>query len=163
MKINRIVFLSVALFLTAQAGVQDGSNITLDEIAHRSELIVAASVVDQYSAWDELGREIYTYTTLQIDRSVRNPNGQKQIQMRHLGGKVGEFESHVEGLPQFELDQRIVVFLGPYPQSEYYGLIDWSKGVYRITGEGENAQVFGAGVDSESLDTFMKKVAEAIK
>ncbi|MBN1543646.1 hypothetical protein JW992_16000 [candidate division KSB1 bacterium] len=164
MKIKQMLFFSVALFLTAHAGVQDGSNIALEEIAQRSELIVAVRVIDQYSAWDELRREIYTYTTLEIEKSIKNPAARRQIQMCHLGGRVGDIESQVHGMPRFILDQRVIVFLGPYPDSETYGLIDWVKGVYRIeNGSSGTEMVSGAGIESQPLESFVKTIADYLE
>lgn len=147
--------------LVAPAGVQE--QVNLEQVAHRAALIAAGQVVDQYCAWDEQGREIYTFTTLEIEQAVKNTTGRAQIQMRHLGGRVGDIESQVHGMPRFEIGQRVVVFLGPYPDSEYYGLIDWAQGIFRVAADEQNSMVSGTGIKPQPLNAFMKMVAEYLK
>jgi len=128
-----VLFLQQGLFGLPAVTGQEFQPVTLRELTQRSEKIVTAEVVDQYSAWDPLGREIYTYTTLRVERVIKSQRRDSVLVLRHLGGRVGNVESHVPGLPHFEKAERVLVFLGPYPGTQYFGLIDWREGKYVIT------------------------------
>lgn len=106
--------------------------VTLPELVGRAQEIVVGQVVRQYSQWDEEKKEIYTFTHLKVSERVKSNGGADEIVMRHLGGKVGDIESHVQGMPSFEEGERVLLFLGSYQGTPYFGLIDWRMGKYVI-------------------------------
>lgn len=134
--------------------------VTTQELTQRSEKIVVATVVNQFSAWDEYGREIYTYITLKVETTIKSTQPDSLITLRQLGGKVGNVESQVMGLPGFSIGERVLVFLGPFRNSRFYGLIDWNAGKYSIQTEKvarPTLQGTGPG-HGNTLEKFVKEL-----
>lgn len=134
--------------------------VTTQELTRRSEKIVVGTVVNQFSAWDEYGREIYTYITLKVEEQVKSIRPDSIITIRQLGGKVGNVESQVLGLPGFSIGERVLVFLGPFSDRRFYGLIDWNAGKYSIqAGKGTRQTLQGTGpAHGNSLENFVKEL-----
>lgn len=147
--------LIVAVIFAAQA--QESSPISTSELVNRSGKIVTGQVVSQYSAWDESGRQIYTYYKLRVEQSVKSAGKDSTIVIRQLGGKVGDIQSHVAGQPDFREGERVLVFLGPFTGTNYYGLIDWVAGKYEIQANkaGEDILIGGGDGHGESVKDFI--------
>lgn len=147
-------------FGLSYAVAQESVPIMTKELVKRSQKIVIGQVIEQHSAWDDLGREIYTYTMLRVDRVVKSEAPDAVLMLRHLGGKVGNTTSQVAGLPKFEQGERVLVFLGPYRGTNYYGLIDWHQGKYGVKKNKKAEDVLvgtgpGAG---QSVETFVNEL-----
>ncbi len=120
-----------ALF-AAPAMAQETRPVTTPELVARAQKIILGEVIAQYSAWDDQGRNIYTYTTLRVERTIKSEHADTVLMIRQLGGKVGAIESHVSGAPQFFPGERTLVMLGPYTGTPYFDVIDWHAGKYVI-------------------------------
>jgi len=137
---------------------QESQPITTENLVKRSAKILVGEVVSQYSAWDDLGREIYTYSTLRVNEIIKSDREDSVVVIRQLGGEVGNIESHVAGLPRFKEGEQVLVFLGPYTGTEYYGLIDWAVGKYVIEKDDKAEKVLhGSGPGKgQTVDQFAR-------
>jgi hypothetical protein len=81
------------------------SEPTFDELVLRAESVVVARVVSTRSAWvdSRSGRSIVTDVTVAIEQTIKGPE--------FLGGTVGDDTLRVEGIPQFEVGDRDVLFV----------------------------------------------------
>jgi len=120
---------------------QESRPVTTKELVERAQKIVLGDVVAQHSAWDDQGREIYTYTTLRIQRIIKSERADTTVVIRQLGGKVGAIESQVSGAPRFAAGERVLVMLGPYAGTPYYDLIDWREGKYVIKSDANRQEI----------------------
>ena len=155
-----LILLFICFFDFPPVFAQESKTITTPELTKRSQKIVIGEVIDQYSAWDDLGREIYTYTKLGLDLVIKSNQPDSILVLRHLGGRVGHIESHVAGLPRFRKGERVLVFLGPYSGTSYYGLIDWNQGKYVIQQNKLSKEVLqGTGpAHGQSVDKFIAEL-----
>ena len=127
---NIIVVFIICMAIKVNA--QEFQQVTTRELTERSKKIIIGTVVDEYSAWDDLGREIYTYIRLKVQSTIKSFNKDSLVLIRQLGGKVGNIESQVPGISQFQVGENVLVFLGPYRGTPYFGLIDWRVGKYAV-------------------------------
>lgn len=86
--------------------------ISLDELSASSSHVVVAVAGEKRSAWEDLpgGRRIVTYTRFRIERSVGDSPGE-EIEVRTLGGVVGNIGQLVNGDAKIGKGERALIFL----------------------------------------------------
>jgi hypothetical protein len=138
----------LACVCAASLLAQESRPITTKELVERAQKIVVGEVIQQHSAWDELGREIYTYSALRVQYLIKSSSADTMLVVRQLGGRVGAIESHVSGAPHFLPGERVLVMLGPYAGTPYFDLIDMREAKYVIRPDSNRRDVLsglGAG------------------
>lgn len=103
------------LVLVAVARVASPTSVvapTFDELVARAESVVVAEVVATRSTWVEsrAGRAIVTDVTVAIERTLKGPIYTERA-LEFLGGTVGDDTLHVEGMPEFHVGDRDVLFI----------------------------------------------------
>jgi hypothetical protein len=85
---------------------------TFDELVRRSELVIVGRVVATRSAWvdSRSGRSIVTDVTVSIEQTLKGPTYAERS-LEFLGGTVGEDTLRVDGMPEFQVGERAVLFL----------------------------------------------------
>jgi hypothetical protein len=85
---------------------------TFDELVRRSELVIVARVVATRSAWvdSRAGRSIVTDVTVSIEQTLKGPTYAERS-LEFLGGTVGEDTLRVDGMPEFHVGDRAVLFV----------------------------------------------------
>ncbi len=111
----RSVAFLCALAVVAAAGPASSTTVaapTFDELVLRAESVVVARVVATRSAWvdSRSGRSIVTDVTVAIEQTIKGPE-YAQRSFQFLGGTVGDDTLRVEGMPQFAVGDRDVLFI----------------------------------------------------
>ncbi|HEX6179042.1 MAG TPA: hypothetical protein VF057_11835 [Thermoanaerobaculia bacterium] len=83
---------------------------TFDEKVEKADAIVLGRVVRQESRLDESRGMILTYTTLQIEKTLKG-GAPKEVTIVTPGGKVGDLQQTTIGVPSFERGSENVVFV----------------------------------------------------
>jgi hypothetical protein len=85
---------------------------TFEELVQQSELVIVARVVATRSAWvdSRAGRSIVTDVTVSIERTLKGPTYAERS-LEFLGGTVGEDTLRVDGVPEFHVGDRAVLFI----------------------------------------------------
>lgn len=104
-----------ALAFVAAAAPASSTTVTaptFDELVLQSELVVVARVVATRSAWvnSRAGRSIVTDVTVSIEQTLKGPTYAERS-FEFLGGTVGEDTLHVDGMPEFHVGDRAVLFI----------------------------------------------------
>jgi hypothetical protein len=151
-----------ALFLFAAGSVDAGIVVpyTLAERTQKAEVIVVAEVESMYSNWDDDGREIFTYITLRVVEKIKGEIESGRIVLKHLGGIVGNVESHVSGMAQFERNEKVLVFLGRSPRSPYFAVMDWLEGKKTIRRDAAGHEVLRVGTRGEKIQSLKDYIGE---
>lgn len=110
----RRAWLAGALLLVAATPARSTSIIapTFADLVATADEVVLARVVDSRSAWviSRSGRAIVTDVTLAVERTLKGPV-YTQRSLEFLGGAVGEDVLEVDGMPQFRVGDRDVLFI----------------------------------------------------
>jgi hypothetical protein len=129
----------LSLFVAAPATPTSILPPTFDELVARADEVVLARVVARRSAWvvSRAGRAIVTDVTFSIERTLKGPV-YTQRTLEFLGGTVGEDTLSIDGLPDFHVGDRDVLFVraAGRPASP---LVGFSYGRIRVVRDG----VFG--------------------
>jgi hypothetical protein len=123
---------SAALERTAHASLSRG--LTLAELVGRSEHTVVATALDSHSDWVLIGgkRRIVTDTRIRVEDSLAGrPTAASELEVRVLGGIVGDIGERVEGQAELVLDEPAVLFLMPISPLLAY-VTGAAQGHYRL-------------------------------
>jgi hypothetical protein len=155
-----VFFLAIALLLTEAIHAGTVVPYTLAQRTQKAGVIVVAEVESMSSAWDEEGRLIFTYITLRVLEKIKGNLAGNEIVLKQLGGTVGNVESRVFGMPQFFRNEKVLVFLGRYPSSPYYGVMDWLEGKKTIELDPAGHEMIRVGIRGENIQTLKVYVDE---
>jgi hypothetical protein len=109
--------LLVSVSVVAHATTADASlHVSDDEIARRSAAAVRGRVVSLRSGWDADAGAIYTLVALDVARSWGLPGGPSRIEVKQLGGVVGDTALVVGGQARFAPGEDVLVFLDVRPR-----------------------------------------------
>jgi hypothetical protein len=82
----------------------------LEDLVKRAHTIVAGRVTNSRTYWTPDRKLILTNYTIQVDESMKGATS-KTLEVTTIGGKVGDVELHVSGMPSFQQGESAVVFI----------------------------------------------------
>jgi hypothetical protein len=101
-----------------------GHVVPLDDLIRNAGAIVEGRVQSVESAWNAEATQIHTTVTLEVRRSHKGPPEPDRLQIRMLGGTVGDVTLAVIGQPSFDAGESVFLFLSPL----------WERGTYPLVG-----------------------------
>lgn len=148
--------------LSVAASTQAGEIVpyTLAQRTQKAEFIVVAEVESISSAWNDQGTLIFTYIELRVLEKIKGNFQGDKIVLKHLGGVVGNVESHVSGMPQFARNEKVLVFLGRYSSSPYFGVMDWLEGKKTIQRDVASREMLSVGTRGEKIQPLNEYISE---
>lgn len=84
-----------------------------EELIQRSGIIFEGEVISQYSAYADDKKSINTFVTFTVDQVLKGTIDQSTIELRFVGGKVGNVTVVVPEMPKFEKGDRTILLLDP--------------------------------------------------
>jgi matrixin len=142
--------------ITAPAAFAEvASSWSIDELTAFSSLIVRGQVRSVTSQWDPSVNAIYTYTTLDVEETLKGQLSGSQVVIKTLGGQVGEIELRVDGQPDFRVGDAVLVWLEVRPRDGTLYPVGFWQGVWR-TSRDERGQLVAerARPGSTAIDRF---------
>jgi hypothetical protein len=123
--------LIAALAISSIATATSVQKFSVRDLATKSSSIAVARVTASESRWD--GGEIYTYITLQVSEGVKGARKGETLQLRQLGGQIGDIASIVPGMPSFKSNEEVLVFLTAPDKGGYRWVMGLEQGKYSIS------------------------------
>ena len=122
--------------LTAEATIARA--VKFDDKVEKAAAIVVGKCVSQESHWDPARNWILTYSTFQVEKTLKGAPVQ-QVTVVTPGGTVGNVAQDVVGVPKFRQGEDHVVFVrnsqaGP-------AVLFLEQGAYRVVSEGNERMV----------------------
>ena len=141
------LFAAAALVVgAAQATLVE--RLSLEQIVDGSARIVQGRCVRIWSSWDAAHQNIWTHSEIQVTDALKGAAGQTVV-VSELGGEVGELGMRVEGMPQYQPGEEMVLFLYQTPaglwrtnglgQGKFSVLRDPSAGPPRVRADFQSA------------------------
>jgi hypothetical protein len=130
---TRLRVLTIFLAFLVQAGRGSATVLApadLVDLTRDSGAIVRGRVAAVNSRWTEDRRAVETLVTVDVESSFKGPLD-KTAQFLVPGGTLGRYRSVVVGAPQFDVGQRVIVFLA-WQGPRYPHLVGFSQGVFRV-------------------------------
>ncbi len=109
--------LAVTLFVLFFAPVAFGTTvlkIDFETMSNKSDLIIEGKVKSVASSYNEKGFAIFTKVEVEVLRTIKG-QAEKVVTLRVPGGTVDGKTMTIFGAPQFEKDDRVILFLIKIP------------------------------------------------
>ena len=101
----------LAMFLmAASAYATTVQRLGLEDLTKKAHDIVVGRVTNSRTYWSSNRKLIFTSYTLQVDESIKG-QAARSVEITTIGGKIGDVELHVSGMPSFQSGESAVVFL----------------------------------------------------
>lgn len=125
-----IAITNLALFSAASATTV--LPISEEELTKRAAIIVTGVVEDIHSDYAADRSMIYTYITIRVSRTLKGDLPDGKLMLRQLGGTVGDETVWLAGAPEYMIGEELLVFAGPFIQTDYFGVLGIFYGRYEI-------------------------------
>ncbi|MGA2609102.1 MAG: hypothetical protein ABSH01_16800 [Terriglobia bacterium] len=133
MKMRVLVLATVLLGVMASISPARATtmvSMSMEQLTQASSDIVQARVVNQVSEWNATHTQIVTITTLEVSQTLKG-NAPSTVQIRQLGGTVGNMTVSVPGDVAFRPQGEYVLFLEPADGSNY-DVVGMTQGAYHV-------------------------------
>jgi hypothetical protein len=101
----------IAMLLTAPfSHATTVQRLALDELVKKANRIVVGKVGNSRTYWSDNGKLILTSYTIEVSESIKG-QASRSVELTTIGGKIGDLELHVAGMPSFVKGEETVVFL----------------------------------------------------
>ncbi len=116
-------------------------HVSDDDIARRSAAAVRGRVVSLRAGWDADAGAIYTLVTLDVARSWGLPGMPARVEVKQLGGVVGDTALVIGGQARFAPGEDVLVFLDVRPRDGTLSVAGLDAGKWTLAaGVGERAR-----------------------
>lgn len=103
------IFLFLCAFCSTYFAQQEA--VDLKKLTNNSDIIITGKVTKQTSNWNEDKSRIYTMATVQVNDYIKGIGNGNTINIKYLGGEVGEVGELYSHMPRFEDNEEVLVFL----------------------------------------------------
>jgi hypothetical protein len=106
--------------------------VTLENMTDVSDAIVVGDVQDQFCYWEN--GKIYTNVIIEIDQSLKSSTSDGDhgyVELKLLGGQVGDTRLEIEHAPVFVNNEKVMLFLRKMDSG--YIPVGFFYGVYKVT------------------------------
>lgn len=126
-----VLFVVAIVFPGERAVASVARALDLPELVRRADRVAVVTALDQRASWDRYGR-IVTDVTVQIDELVKgDPTASRVVEIRSLGGTIGNIGMRVEGETALSSGERALLFLRRDAGSRLRA-VGLSQGIMRI-------------------------------
>ena len=138
---KRLPFLlSICLILVAiRAHATTVERLGLDDLVKKSHTIVVGKVMGSRTYWTSNRKLILTDFTIDVGESLKGSSARRVV-VTTIGGKIGDTELHVSGMPVFKQGEDAVVFIEQ--SGAYETVVGLGQGKFTVT-NGEVANAVG--------------------
>jgi len=123
-----ILFLAGLALLAVVANATTLSRLRFEELANQATAIARVRCIGAETRWQDA--EIWTETrfeTVEVNKGLL-PG---MVNIRMLGGSLGNLHSRVDGVPTFRPGEEAYLFLWGH-EGEPFRVLGWSQGTFRI-------------------------------
>ncbi len=153
--VSRVVVAMMAVAVLSAAWCETAQGTTMirrstEELTILSDLVVEGVVADVESRWHQDHKFVYTYVTLSLDTLYKGSVDGETIVLEELGGTANDVYVEVSCTPEFEIGERVIVFV-EVKNDYYYRAHGMCQGKFAITVDyetGEEIVIRQDGVDA---------------
>lgn len=124
--------LFVVALLGSPASASSIRHLQIDDMLQASELVFEGRVVASESRWNAGGTQIHTYITFELSDVIVGDYAQQTLQLRFVGGTVGDDTVAVDGLVYPTIDEQGIYFVETLRENLINPLLGWSQGHFLI-------------------------------
>jgi len=102
--------LFLALVVTNSSYATTVQRLGLDDLVKKAHTIVVGKVSGSRTYWSADRKLILTGYTIQVDENIKG-QASRSVEVTTIGGKIGDLELYVSGMPSFQKGESAVVFV----------------------------------------------------
>jgi hypothetical protein len=122
--------LLVILFMAASAYATTVQRLGLEDLVKRSRTIVVGRVTGSRTYWTPDRKLILTNYTIRVDENMKGATS-STVEVTTIGGKIGDVELHMAGMPSFQSGESAVVFIEQ--SAGYQVVLGLGQGKFTVT------------------------------
>jgi len=104
--------------------------LDLEALVKKARTIVVGKVLESRTYWSADGKFILTDYTIEVDENLKG-QGMRSVAVTTVGGKIGDLELHVSGMPAFQKGEQAVVFIEQ--SGAYQTVVGLGQGKFTVT------------------------------
>jgi hypothetical protein len=167
--------LVAVLFLGIPGWTTTVVRMDLQALVQESDSIVQGRIERVDAQWDDQKKTIFTYIFIRVHDPLKGefrPN----VLIRQLGGKVGDMNLSIIGMPVFRSGEEVIVFLKSNPTEATYHVVGLTQGKYEVKTDfavanalgielldRKTGQIEGGAFTREPLETFKSRIRSMVK
>lgn len=124
------VLCGLIFFLVSMSNATVMVKYSVSDLVSKSDNIIMGKVTKKKSEWNLNKTQIYTYVTIEITKEIKGVSGVNAITIKELGGEVGDMGMKVQGGPEYQENEDVVVFLNKI--DDKYQTVGMLQGKYNI-------------------------------
>ena len=105
-----------------------------DDMVRHAALIIEGKVKKIASKWNADNTQIHSFIDIDVTNEIKGALAQdpKRIQIRVLGGTVGNVTMVIVDAPVFEVDEEVLLILRPNFDKWLFPIVGFNQGKFRI-------------------------------
>ncbi len=127
------------LFLPMAVQATSISQLSMDEMLARAELIFQGRVLSVEGRKGNKGRMYYTYVTFELEDVIKGEYSAQTLTLRFMGGAAGGRGLKVAGVVYPQLGEKGVYFVAAVDGKRANPLLGWSQGHFVVREDGQGA------------------------
>jgi hypothetical protein len=127
------------LLTTARTRAATVERLGLEDLVKKARAIVVGKVSGSRTYWSADRKLILTDYTIDVDESIKGA-ASRSVAVTTVGGKIGDIELYVSGMPSFEKGESALVFIES--SGMYQTVVGLGQGKFTVT-NGEVANSIG--------------------
>lgn len=131
---RRLPILALALLVFAVSSVAFATTVVrmdLEDLVAKSDLVVVGSIAEVEPKLHDDGR-VYTHVKVSVDE-VLSGEETDTVSIVHIGGRVESRATVVHGMPDFTLDERVLLFLEKPESVDHFVVTGLSQGKFSLS------------------------------
>jgi len=139
MKARILSIVLVATWAAMPAGATTLVRMSLSQLSQASSTIIRGHVVAQETQWNQSHTRIMTFTTIQLDKTLKG-QPPPTLTIEQPGGTIGNFHVRVPGTAFLRSQEEYVLFLEPAGKAQTYHMVGMVQGAFRISRNGNDSE-----------------------
>ena len=152
-RLSSVGVAALALLLAIEISASVVIKMSLEELVDKADVIVEGQVEAVYTQWDN-GRQLtFTYVAVRVDDPLKGDRT-RSLLIRQLGGRIGNYELTVPGMPRFRQEDVVILFLAVSGNGTFQ-VLGMNQGKYEIVEGYATSNLTG-------VDLLDKKIGAAV-
>ena len=131
-----LILVGMLLVLAVPLSASQFVELSFDQVANESNLIVRGTVESTFAAWDDAHEVIFTYATVRVNRYFGDATGPETLVVREVGGTVDGYTQEAIGFPVIRSGEDVVFMLSRWEDSPDYRIHAFNQGKYLVRNRG---------------------------
>jgi hypothetical protein len=118
--------------------------VSIDQLTRNASVILEGEVTAVRGDWNSDRNRIYTTVSIRVDQFHKGALASRVVDVRYLGGTVGDVTMSVSGQPTFEPNERVFVFLKPNFEQRDVPVVGNDAGKFRMATSAQGDVLLGS-------------------